>query len=98
MPSTAKCSTPPRVALVIATIFLTGCAGVGSDAPPWACPQVVAYSRAEQARVAEEVQTMQEGVLIPKWFRITGAWLRDTAPDTFRALMAKRFSNQIVPC
>ena len=40
---------------------------VGSDAPPSACPPVVAYSQAEQARVAEEVATLPEGALIVIW-------------------------------
>ena len=41
--------------------------GVGSDAPPGACPPVVEYSQAEQARVAEEVAALPEGALILGW-------------------------------
>lgn len=67
MSSIAKCSTPQRPALVIATIFLTACAGVGSDAPPSACPPLVEYSRAEQARVAEEVEALHEGAILISW-------------------------------
>ena len=67
MSFTARCWTPLRVALVIATIFLTACAGVGSDTLPGTCPPVVAYSRAEQARVAEEVEALPEGALIVSW-------------------------------
>ncbi len=78
MPSTARCWTPPRAALVIATIFLTACAEVGFDAPPGACPPVVAYSRAEQARVAEEVAALPEGALIVSWLA-DYAVLRDQA-------------------
>ena len=48
-------------------IFLTGCATVGSEGPPSACPPVVAYSRAEQVRVAEEIAGLPEGALIPDW-------------------------------
>jgi hypothetical protein len=48
-------------------IFLTACAGVSSDAPPSACPPVVDYSRAEQARVAEEVEALPEGAMIVSW-------------------------------
>ncbi len=48
-------------------IFLTACAGVGSDAPPGACPPVVEYSQVEQARVAEEVAALPEGALIAEW-------------------------------
>ena len=67
MPSTARCWTRPRVALAVATIFLTGCAGVTSDVPPSTCPPVVTYSQAEQARVAEEVAALPEGALIVGW-------------------------------
>jgi len=59
-------------------IFLTGCAGVSSDAPPGACPPVVEYSRAEQASVAEEVAALPEGALIPDWIA-DYAVLRDQA-------------------
>ncbi len=62
-----RCWTLPRVALVAATIFLTACAGVSFDAAPSTCPPVVEYSRAEQARVAEEVATLPESALIPEW-------------------------------
>ena len=78
MSSTARCWTPPRVALAAATIFLSGCAGVTSDAPPSACPPVVTYSQAEQARVAEEVAALPEGALIPDWLA-DYAVLRDQA-------------------
>ena len=67
MPSTARCWTPPRAALAAATIFLTACAGVTSDTPPSACPPVVEYSQAEQARVAEEVAALPAGALIVTW-------------------------------
>ena len=63
----ARCWMPPRAALAAATIFLTGCAWVISDAPPGACPPVVEYSQAAQARVAEEVDALPEGALIPGW-------------------------------
>ena len=48
-------------------IFLTACAGVGSDAPPSAWPPVVEYSRAEQARVADEVEMLPDGALLISW-------------------------------
>lgn len=78
MPFTARCWTPPPAALAVATIFLTGCAGVNSDTMPSACPPVVAYSPAEQARVAEEVAALPEGTLIPGWLA-DYAVLRDQA-------------------
>ena len=48
-------------------IFLNACAGVGSDAPPGACPPVVDYSRGEQVRVAEELAALPEGAVIGEW-------------------------------
>ena len=63
----ARCWRRPQTALGIATLFLTACEGVGSDTPPSACPLVVDYSRAEQARVADEVTALTEGTLITEW-------------------------------
>ncbi|WP_127107841.1 hypothetical protein [Pararhodobacter zhoushanensis] len=59
-------------------ISLTACATADSDAPPGACPPVVAYSRDEQARVAEEVAVLSEGALIVRWLA-DYAVLRDQA-------------------
>ena len=67
MPSTARCWTRPPIVLAAATIFLTACAGVGSDTPSGNCPPVVDYSRAEQARVADEVAALPEGAVILDW-------------------------------
>jgi len=78
MPSTARCWMRPHGALAAATIFLTACAGVSSNAPPGACPPVVAYSQAEQARLAEEVGTLSEGALTVGWLA-DYAVLRDQA-------------------
>lgn len=63
MPSTARCSTPPPAALLIAVLWLTGCAMAGSEtrAP---CPRVVEYSAADQARAADEVEALPEGAVI----------------------------------
>jgi hypothetical protein len=58
-------------------IFLTACARVGSENPRSACPPVVEYSRAEQARVANEVALLPEGTLIVDW--LDYAVLRDQA-------------------
>ena len=78
MPSTARCWTLPHAALAAATIFLTGCARVTSDPPPGICPPVVAYSPAEQMRVADEVAALPEGTLIVTWLA-DYAVLRDQA-------------------
>ena len=67
MPSIARCWTPPHAVLAAATIFLTSCATAGSDAPPSACPPVVEYSQAEQARLAEEIAALPEGALVVDW-------------------------------
>ena len=61
----AGCWMLRRVALVLATIWLSGCATVGSDGSgPGACPPVVEYSREFQARAAEELELLPEGSAI----------------------------------
>lgn len=77
MPSTAKCSTPPPAVLLIAMLWLSGCAMGGSDARA-PCPPVVDYTAEDQARAAEEVETLPEGAVI---IRMLGdyAVLRDQA-------------------
>ncbi|WP_372921471.1 hypothetical protein [Roseovarius sp.] len=67
MPYNDGCWTRPRSGLVIVALLLSGCAGVGSDTPPSACPPVVEYGPAEQARVAEEVVALPEGAVIVEW-------------------------------
>jgi hypothetical protein len=63
MPSTARCSMPPPVALLTVMLWLTGCAMEGSEtnAP---CPPAVEYSSADQARAADEVEALPEGAVI----------------------------------
>lgn len=63
MPFTARCSTPPPAALLIAMLWLIGCATGGSEtrAP---CPPVVDYTSAEQGRAADEVEALPEGAVI----------------------------------
>ena len=63
MPSTARCSTPPPAALLIAMLWLTGCAAAGSDART-PCPPVVDYTVADQARAADEVAALPESAVI----------------------------------
>ena len=67
MPFNIRCWTRPPAALAVATILLSACAGVGSDSPPGVCPPVVAYSEAEQARVADEVAALPEDAMIIEW-------------------------------
>ena len=56
------CSMWPHAVLVLATIWLTGCATVGYDGGGLeACPPVVAYDMEFQARSAEELALLPEG-------------------------------------
>lgn len=73
----ARCWMPPATALLIAMLWLSGCATVGSDALA-ACPPVVEYSVADQARAAAEVEALPEGAMV---VRMLGdyAVLRDQA-------------------
>ncbi|XDA97052.1 hypothetical protein AB1M95_13100 [Sulfitobacter sp. LCG007] len=59
------CSRRRRVALVLATIWLSGCATDTSDVGRLgACPPVVEYSREFQAQAAEELTMLPEGSAI----------------------------------
>jgi len=78
MLSTARCWMRPVAVLAVATIFLTGCAGVGFEGPAGACPPVVDYSRQQQARLADEVAMLPEDALIIDWLS-DHAVLRDQA-------------------
>lgn len=65
MTSNAECWRLRRTVPVLATIWLSGCATVGSDGSgPGACPPVVEYSREFQARAAEELELLPEGSAI----------------------------------
>ncbi|MBU3032119.1 hypothetical protein [Paracoccus marinaquae] len=58
----AECWRLPCAVLVLATIWLSGCATVGSDrSGPGACPPVVEYSSEFQVRAAEELALLPEG-------------------------------------
>lgn len=61
MMSNDGCSRRRRVALVLATISLTGCATVGSEPGGLsACPPAVEYSHGLQARAADELLLLPE--------------------------------------
>ena len=65
MTSNVGCWKRRLAVLVLATIWLSGCATVGSDGSgPGACPPVVEYSREFQARAAEELELLPEGSAI----------------------------------
>ena len=74
----ARCWRQQATVLAAAMTFLTGCAEVGSDGRHSACPLVVEYSEAEQARVAAEVAALPEGAVIVSWLA-DYAVLRDQA-------------------
>ena len=63
MPSTARCLKPPPVAPLIVTLWLTGCATGGFDGQG-TCPPVVEYTADDQARAADEVETLPEGAVV----------------------------------
>lgn len=77
MPSTARCSTLPPAALLIAMLWLAGCAMAGSDARA-PCPPVVDYSAADQTRAADELEALPEGAVIVRMLS-DYAVLRDQA-------------------
>ncbi len=59
------CSRRRHVALVLATIWLSGCATGASDGSGLgACPPIVEYSRDFQARAAEELASLPHGSAI----------------------------------
>lgn len=56
-----ECSSRRRVALVLATMWLGGCATGASDVGSLGvCPPVVEYSREFQARAADELALLPE--------------------------------------
>ena len=67
MLSNARCWTPPHAVLVIVMLSLSGCAGGSFETVHGVCTPVVAYSREEQARVAEEVAALPEEAAIVSW-------------------------------
>jgi hypothetical protein len=48
-------------------ILLNACAVGRFEEAGGACPPVVEYTRAEQARMASEVSALSEGALISEW-------------------------------
>ena len=61
----SECSRQRRAVLVLATIWLSGCAaGASNGGGLGVCPPVVEYSREFQARAAEELALLPEGSVI----------------------------------
>lgn len=63
MTSNARCWTPPAAAPLIAMLWLSACAMEDSDAQV-PCPPVVEYSASDQARAADEVDTLKESEMV----------------------------------
>ena len=64
----AGCWRRRLAVLVIGASWLTGCATAGFETGGVAaCPPVVEYSRAEQQRAADEIDTLPEGAVIVGW-------------------------------
>jgi hypothetical protein len=65
MTSNAGCWRRRRVALALATIWLSGCATGASDGDgPGACPPVITYDRAFLERAADELEMPPAGSAI----------------------------------
>ena len=77
MTSNARCWMPPAAALMIAMLWLNGCATGDFDARA-PCPPVVPYSAADQARAAAEVAALPEGAVVARMLS-DYAVLRDQA-------------------
>lgn len=66
--SVVRCWTQPAIVLATVMILLTGCAtGSSEQRSASVCPPVVAYTREERRRVAEEVDALPEGSVIVGW-------------------------------
>jgi hypothetical protein len=82
------CSRLRRVALVLAMIWLSGCATGGSDVGSLrACPPVVEYSREFQSRAAAELDLLPDGSAI-------AAMLADYAVMREQAGVCSQFETQ----
>jgi len=77
MKSNAKCWTPPAAVLLIAMLWLSGCAAVSSDAST-ACPPIVEYSTSDQTRAAIELEALPDGARVVRMLS-DYAVLRDQA-------------------
>ena len=72
-----RCWTLPAAAPLIVMLWLSACA-TGSSEMQVPCPPVVAYSAADQARAADEVDAMPESAMIVRMLT-DYAVLRDQA-------------------
>jgi len=78
MKSNVRCWTPQPAALLIAMLWLTGCAMGASDYSGHVCPPVVEYTTADQARAAAEVDMLPEAAMVVRMLS-DYAVLRDQA-------------------
>ncbi len=77
MKSNARCLMPPAAAPLIATLWLSACATVASEAKSL-CPPVVKYTTADQVSAANEVGELPIGAMIIRML-VDYAVLRDQA-------------------
>lgn len=84
MTSNAECWKRRLAVLILATIWLSGCATAGFEANGLAaCPPVVEYSRELQAQAAEELALLPEGSAISEMLS-DYAVMRDQARGCIR--------------
>ena len=63
MKSNARCWTLPVAALLIAMLWLTGCAMDGSEGQV-PCPPIVDYTPADQVTAANEVEALPDSAVV----------------------------------
>jgi uncharacterized lipoprotein YmbA len=77
MKSNVRCWTPPAAALLIAMLWLSGCATVSSDTQA-VCLPIVEYSDSDQTRAAIELEALPDGAVVVRMLS-DYAVLRDQA-------------------
>ena len=77
MKSNVKCWRPPAAALLIAMLWLIGCAKADFETQV-PCPPVVEYTNVDQARAAAEVDMLPEAAMVVRMLS-DYAVLRDQA-------------------
>jgi hypothetical protein len=63
MKSNARCWRPPAAALLIAMLWLTGCAIAGSNSRP-PCPPLVEYTTDDLVRASDEVEALSDSAVV----------------------------------
>jgi len=84
MKFSARCFRRRLVGLGIVMNLFSACATVGSERVVNACPPVVEYSRAEQARAADEISDLPEGAILIEWMADYSVLQEQTRSCVFR--------------